>query len=482
MDIDHKELISVIIPFYNQEHYFEECLNSVIHQTYSNFEIIIINDGSDKKYDKILTELQLKHLDKIKIFGQENKGVSAARNLGILKSKGEYVAFIDSDDVWLPNKLEYQINLIKKKKIDFIHGSYLIINENDSFVGKFIAKSLDYNDLIKSCDVGLSTVLIKSNLIKKHLFKNISTKEDYVCWLSVIKEINLLYGDSKEVAFYRERKKSLSSNIITKFINAFKVYNKYENKNIITSIFRTLILSFSWILKTYFIIFKNPDIKNFKYLSSIKNLKFDESFILSALNMASLSNIKLFYLNNEKFIFWIDGYCARFIINIFNKIPGRKIITDFKITENIKKVYLIGKKSELQLNYLKNKFKYEINFIELPYFQELSEIRKIKLNIDDNSLVILNISTPKQEILALNILNCNLGKKIFIFCLGGGMSMVSGEEKIVPESIEKMNLEWLWRLRTNTWFRFKRLVSTAFGFFLKLLFNYFKKTKFKNLN
>ena len=245
MDINHKELISVIIPFYNQENYFEECLNSVIHQTYSNLEIIIINDGSDKKYDEVLTKFQSKHLDKIKIFSQENKGVSAARNLGILQSKGEYIAFIDSDDVWLPNKLEYQINIIKKKKIDFIHGSYLIINEDSSFVGKFIAKSLNYKDLIKSCDIGLSTVLIKSNLIKKHLFKKISTKEDYVCWLSVIKEINSLYGDSKEVAFYRERKKSLSSNIVTKFVNAFKVYNKYENKNIITSIFRTLILSFN---------------------------------------------------------------------------------------------------------------------------------------------------------------------------------------------------------------------------------------------
>ena len=232
-----------------------------------------------------------------------------------------------------------------------------------------------------------------------------------------------------------------------KFIN-------YENKNIITSILRTLILSFNWTLKTYSIIFKNPDIKNFKYLSSIKNLKFEESFILSALNMASLSNIKLFYLNNKKFIFWIDGYCAKFIVNVFNKIPGRKIITDFKITENIKKIYLLGKKSEPQLNYLKKKFKYEIDFIELPYFQKISEIRKIKLDIDDNSLVILNISTPKQEILALNILNYNLGKKIFIFCLGGGMSMVSGK-KIVPEGIEKMNLEWLWRLRTNTWFRLK---------------------------
>ena len=117
MDNDHKELISVIIPFYNQENYFDECIKSVLFQTYSNLEIIIINDGSDKKFESVLNKLQFKYSDKIKILNQENKGVSAARNLGIKKSKGEYIAFIDSDDVWLPKKLEYQINLIKEKKL-----------------------------------------------------------------------------------------------------------------------------------------------------------------------------------------------------------------------------------------------------------------------------------------------------------------------------------------------------------------------------
>ena len=106
--------------------------------------------------------------------------------------------------------------------------------------------------------------------------------------------------------------------------------------------------------------------------------------------------------------------------------------------------------SEAQLNYLK-KFNHDINFINIPYFKSLSEIiRYKKIEIDHDSLVILNIATPKQ-VLATKILEHNPNKKIFILCLGG-MSMVSGEEKIVPESIENMNLEWIWRLRTNTLF------------------------------
>ena len=353
MDINRKELISVIIPFYNQEDYFEECLNSAINQTYSNLEIIIINDGSDKKYDEILTKLQSKYLNKIKIFNQENKGVSAARNLGILKSTGEYIAFLDSDDVWLPNKLEHQINIIKKKKIDFIHGSYLIINDENKFIGKFLSKTLYYKDLIKSCDIGLSTVMVKSDLIKKHLFKKISTKEDYTCWLSIVKEINFLLGDNKEVTIYRDNKNSLSSNLIQKFINAYKVYNNYERKGLLLSIYHTIILSIYWVIKTYKIIYKNPNTVDFRYLKKIEHLEFKETFILSALNMASLSNINLFYLNSKKFIFWLDGYCAKFIVKLYTKFPGRKVIKNLKLNDNVKKIYLCGNKSEPQINYLK---------------------------------------------------------------------------------------------------------------------------------
>ena len=482
MENKKRELISIIITFYNQDIYFDSCIESALTQTYTNTEIIIVNDGSDKVFEDKLEKLQSKYPDKIKLLTQENKGAGPARNLGIENSKGEYIAFLDSDDFWLPNKLEHQINILKKNKIDFIHSSYLIVNDENRFIGKFISKTLNYKNLIKSCDIGLSTVMVKSDLIKKHLFSSISTKEDFVCWLSIVKEINSLFGDQKEVMIYRDKKNSLSSGIKLKFINAFKVYYKYEKLNVIFSLIYTFILSFNWVLKTYNIIYKNPDKVDFRYLSNIHNLKFNESYILSALNMASLSNINLFYLYSSKFIFWIDGYCAKFIVKVFNKVPGRKIIQDLRLTEDVKKIYLCGRNSEPQINFLKNKFNSEINFIHVPFFKKLSEINEFKITIDDSSLVVINIATPKQEILALNILNNNKNKKIFLLCMGGGMSMVTGEEKIVPEILEKINLEWLWRLRSNTWFRLKRLVTTAFKFVLKIILRYFNKTNFKNID
>ena len=482
MQLNQKELISVIIPFYNEEIYFDECINSALSQTYLNYEIIIVNDGSEKIFEKKLENLQSNNPEKIKVFNKENEGVSAARNYGIKKSKGEYIAFLDADDVWLPCKLEYQLYLLKKYNLNFIHSSYVLVDENESFRGKALATKLNYEKLINSCDIGLSTVLVKSNLMKKHLFKNISTKEDYVCWLSIVKEIKQIYGDEKVLTIYRIKKKSLSNNNFLKFINAFKVYYVFEKKNLYLSLIRTIFLSISWIYKSYKIYYKYPDKIEFKYIKKITNLNFQNSFILSALNMASLSNIDLFYLNHKDMIFWLDGYWAKFIIKDFNKIPGRKIIDNINIPTNLKKIYLCGNKSELQIKYLESKYKKEIFFKNIPFIKQISDIKKIDLYFEDESLVIINISTPKQELLAKNILKINKKKKIYIICLGGGMAMVTGEEKIVPDNIEKLNLEWLWRLQSNTFFRIKRLLSTFTNFSIKKITNYFNKINFISLD
>ena len=481
MESNQDDLVSVIIPFYNEKFYFEECIQSVLSQSYKNLEIIIVNDGSDAEFKTILTNLKNINKDKIFLYHKENGGVASARNLGIQKAKGKFISFIDADDVWLPNKIEHQINIIKQKNLNFIHGSYYVLDKNLKLKGKFIPSSINYKDLLKSCDIGLSTVTLSANVIRENLFPNISTKEDYVCWLNIAKKINFLYADKEVVTVYRKRDDSLSAKFLIKFLNAFKVYNIYENFGVIKSLFYTFRLSIYYLFKENIIRNKNLYPINFNYLSDLKKLSFEKSFMLVALNMASLSYMSLLYENYKNIIFWLDGICAKFIIKNFTKTAGRKVIEKISIPEKIENVYLCGKKSEKQQNYIEKKINRKIGFIELPFFDNFQETSMYKLKFNNNSLIFLNIATPKQEIIAKNILKFNSSKKIFIFCLGGGIAMAAGEEKIVPENIERLNLEWLWRLKTDTFFRLKRLIRTGLVFVFKKLFNYFNKINFREL-
>ncbi|HOW36379.1 MAG TPA: glycosyltransferase [Candidatus Omnitrophota bacterium] len=105
-------LISVIIPTFNSELYIKECLDSALSQTYKNVEILVIDDGSADKTRALLSSYE----GKIRYYTQQNRGVSSARNLGIKESRGEYIAFLDSDDAWLTTKLEFQIEFLENNK------------------------------------------------------------------------------------------------------------------------------------------------------------------------------------------------------------------------------------------------------------------------------------------------------------------------------------------------------------------------------
>ena len=323
--------------------------------------------------------------------------------------------------------------------------------------------------------------MLSTEIAKENLFPIISTKEDYACWLKIIKKLNYLYSDKEVTTLYRRRDNSLSSNFFNKFINAYKVYYNYENFGFFKSLIFTLRLSIYYLFKENLIRNKNLYPIDFKYLKNFKKLSFEKSFILVALNMASLSYMNLLYQFNKNIIFWIDGVCAKYIIKNYIKTAGRKVIEKISLPSTIENIYLCGKKSSKQLNYIQSKLARKIEFIELPFFNNHEEASKFKLTLKNNSVVFINISTPKQEIIAKNILKYNSSKKIFTFCLGGGIAMAAGEEKVVPENIEKMNLEWLWRLKSNTFFRLKRLIRTGLVFIFKKIFRYFNKINFREL-
>lgn len=248
------DLISIIIPYFKKKEFIKQTLKSAINQTYKNIEILIVFDGGSEKDLKFLKNLISKQ-PKIKmIINKKNLGAGMCRNLAIRKSKGKYIAFLDADDLWKKNKILMQLKFMKKKNIKVSHTSFNIINEKGNFKKKILARNLNFNQLLKSCDICLSTVMIKKELLEKKVFKfaNLRTKEDYVLWLNLAKNNYIFYSLNKYLTSWRNVENSLSSNTFQKLVDGFKVYRYYLNFTIFKSLYRLLILSLYYLWKKYF--------------------------------------------------------------------------------------------------------------------------------------------------------------------------------------------------------------------------------------
>ena len=246
-----KDFISIIIPYHKKKIFFKETIQSINKQSYKNFEVIIIYDDTDKS--------ELNHVKKImNNFKFEKKllindrilGAGLSRNKGIKVSKGEYIAFCDADDLWNKDKLKIQLDFMKKENLLFSHSNYFIINNTSKKIGSFkVPKIISYNQLIKSCDIGLSSVMISKSLMKKNSFSNLKTKEDYLLWIKLIRHLKNFKSINKNLVYWRYLKNSLSSSSIQKIIDAFRLYRNYLNFSFLFSIFCMLRLSFYALIK-----------------------------------------------------------------------------------------------------------------------------------------------------------------------------------------------------------------------------------------
>jgi teichuronic acid biosynthesis glycosyltransferase TuaG len=224
-------------------------MNSIFNQTYKHLEVIIIYDdpkGNDLNFLKSFKNNKIK----IKlIVNKKNLGAGKSRNIGIKESKGRYIAFLDADDYWERNKIKHQLEIMKKKKLLFTHTNYFLINENDEKIGLMeVIKNLKYNELIKSCDIGTSTVMVKKNILKNIFFPHFKTKEDYYLWLLIAKKKIKIYGINKNLVYWRKTDNSLSSSFFQKIVDAQRVYY-LQNKSVIFSCYCVIRLSFFYILK-----------------------------------------------------------------------------------------------------------------------------------------------------------------------------------------------------------------------------------------
>ena len=224
-------LVSIITPLYNSEKYIAETIESVLAQTYTNWEMIIVDDCSKDNGVRVVEEYQKKD-KRIKLYKNEiNRGVSYTRNKAIDLANGKYIAFLDSDDLWKKEKLEKQIKFMEDNNVVLSYTAYEKMNEDGSKRGEIrVPDKLNYNELLKNCLIGFLTAIYRKEELKGFKFVN-SKAEDYIFWLSILKKIDYAYGIDEILASYRVVNNSRSSNKLDIVKFHWKIYRDIEKLN-----------------------------------------------------------------------------------------------------------------------------------------------------------------------------------------------------------------------------------------------------------
>lgn len=225
-----EKLVSVIMPVYNCEAFVGEAIQSVVSQTYKNIELIIVDDGSTDRTADVIARFQ-KANTYIKYYKFDiNSGAAQSRNYAIKMATGKYLAFLDSDDIWVPNKLERQIRFMEDNNYNFTCTDYGKIDELGKRK-KIVVSCLteyDYDTFLRNCP-GNSTVIYDTDALGKFYATDIRRRNDFVMWLQVIKKAGLAYGLNEVLGYHRERENSISISKIRLVKFQWIVYRKIEN-------------------------------------------------------------------------------------------------------------------------------------------------------------------------------------------------------------------------------------------------------------
>lgn len=234
---NQNELISIITPVYNCERYLEATIDSILAQTYSNWELILVDDCST---DASVSIIQNKYLRDSRIrllLNSVNSGAAVSRNNGIQASKGRYICFLDSDDCWKPSKLEKQYAFQHANNHAFTYTTYQRLKE-EQIIGEIKAKpAVNYADLLKTCSIGCSSVMLDTTQFDQIEFPNIRKRQDYALWLNLLKKVDRAYGLDEPLTIYRVRNDSISSNKFKAASYQWHVYYKVESLGFIKSVY-----------------------------------------------------------------------------------------------------------------------------------------------------------------------------------------------------------------------------------------------------
>lgn len=238
-----KGLVSIVTPMYNGAALVQETIDSVRNQTYRDWEMIIVDDCSpDNGQGEAIVKRIIATDPRIKLVSlSENRGSAGARNKGIENASGEYIAFLDADDLWNPEFLEKQLQFMKKNDASIVFSSYKRISEDgqkETFAPFIVPKKVDYRKILRSLPIFPSTAVMNTGKIGKHFFNESmgSLRDDYVYWLNILKNhVDFAYGNQEVLAAYRLRQDSVTANKLRVIYPHWHVLRHIEKLSLLKS-------------------------------------------------------------------------------------------------------------------------------------------------------------------------------------------------------------------------------------------------------
>ena len=246
-------LVSVIMPIYNAEKYLASALDSIFCQDYKDIEVVLVDDCSKDKSAEIIDNFKKNHPEIIYYLQERNMGAGAARNKALELANGQYVAFLDSDDIWLPKKISRQLDLMKVKNSPFSYTAIEMMNEqSETFKGKRnIKETCDYNYLLHNTIIATSSVIIDRTVLGDFRMPLRRGGQDYATWLMLLRGGIVAQGINEALVRYRVASGSLSSNKFKSIKQVWEIQTQDEKINKISAVFHVLCFGFN-AFKKYF--------------------------------------------------------------------------------------------------------------------------------------------------------------------------------------------------------------------------------------
>lgn len=242
MKNSENKMVSIIVPVYNAESFIIETIESVRRQTYPEWELLLVSDGCCDNSEQVIEDFCKKSGDsRIHLIKQpQNLGAAAARNRGMEEAKGRYVAYLDSDDLWMPEKLAKQVRFMETADVAFSFTGYEFADENGRGTGKVVSvpDTLNYHEALRNTTIFTTTVMFNTVKIdKSQLIMPRVKSEDTALWWGILRNGYIAHGLNENLALYRRAGKTLSSNKLEAIRRIWNLYRKVEGLSFFYSLF-----------------------------------------------------------------------------------------------------------------------------------------------------------------------------------------------------------------------------------------------------